>query len=287
VFGLLAKLAPVHFRVDQDAWSRSRRAGNSGARAINCAPLVPIRTMRGAADCHMCGRCEGFRDAIELAPRSPNHEIVHVAGAAPKPWETMLIVFGLMGVAGGAFQWSGSPWYVAIKQAAAEWLIDHGMMWPMRAQPPWWILTDYPGLNDQMTLLDGAIVLVYIAAAASITGAAVLMCLWAATRSLGAWSPRPFHHLAQSLIPIAACGVFLGLSATTVTLLRAEGFPLAHIGLLRGALLGGAALWSAALAWSIAGRYASERRRKLASASFVALASLIGAVSSVLIFFVW
>jgi hypothetical protein len=235
----------------------------------------------------MCGRCESFRDAIELAPRSPNAEIVQVAGATPKPWETLLIVFGLMGVAGGAFQWSGSPWYVAIKQGAAEWLIDHGMMWPMRLQPPWWILTNYPDLNDQMTLLDGAVVLFYIGVTAAIIGGAVLLCLWAAARSLGPWSPRRFHHLAQSLIPIAACGVFLGLSATTVSMLRAEGFPIAHIDLLRGALLGGAALWSAVLGWSIAGRYTSLRLRQAAAASFVTLAASAGAVSSILTFFVW
>jgi polyferredoxin len=67
VFGLLAKLAPVHFGVDQDAWTLSRRTGNAGVRAVNCAPLVAIKTMRGAADC-MCGRCSGFRGAISLAP---------------------------------------------------------------------------------------------------------------------------------------------------------------------------------------------------------------------------
>ena len=38
-----------------------------------------------------------------------------------------------------------------------------------------------------------------------------------------AWSAQRFHHLAQSLIPIAGAGVFLGLSANTVTLLHAEG----------------------------------------------------------------
>ncbi|MGX8012401.1 hypothetical protein ACVDG8_027265 [Mesorhizobium sp. ORM8.1] len=59
--------------------------------------------MRGASECHMCGRCSGFRGAIRLARRSPNHEIVHVAGNLAKPWETILIVFGLMGLAVGAF----------------------------------------------------------------------------------------------------------------------------------------------------------------------------------------
>jgi hypothetical protein len=36
--------------------------------------------MRGGAECHMCGRCSGFRGAVLLAPRSPCHEIAHVAG---------------------------------------------------------------------------------------------------------------------------------------------------------------------------------------------------------------
>jgi hypothetical protein len=67
-----------------------------------------------------------------------------------------------MGVAVGAFHWSASPWFVAIKQAVAGWPIDHGMLWPLRLQPPWWILTDYPDFNDQLTLLDGAVLLFYI-----------------------------------------------------------------------------------------------------------------------------
>jgi polyferredoxin len=84
VFGLLAKLAPLHFHVDQDAWTLSRQSGNAGVRPVNCAPLVAIKTMRGGADCHMCGRCSGFRGAISLSPRSPTHEIVHCRGRGAK-----------------------------------------------------------------------------------------------------------------------------------------------------------------------------------------------------------
>ena len=51
-------------------------------------------------------------------------------------------------------------------------------------------------------------------------------CLAASVRILGRWSMPRLHHLAQSLIPIAACGVFLGLSSLTVTMLRAEGLTL-------------------------------------------------------------
>jgi hypothetical protein len=36
-----------------------------------------------------------------------------------------------MGIAIGAFHWSVSPWYVALKQALAGWLADHHMLWPL------------------------------------------------------------------------------------------------------------------------------------------------------------
>jgi polyferredoxin len=255
VFGLLSKLSPLHFRVDQLAWSQSRSASKGGVRTVNCAPLVAIKTMRGAAQCHMCGRCSGFRGAVSLSPRSPSHEIVHVGGAAPKPWESALIILGLMGVAIGAFHWSVSPWFVAIKQALAGWLIDHHVLWPLKLQPPWWILTDYPSVNDQMTFLDGCVLLAYILGTAITTGAAVSICLWLAARSLGPSPSARFHHLAQSLIPIAGCGVFLGLSGITVSMLRAEGLELEFVGLLRAALLSAAALWSVVLGWKIAGLY--------------------------------
>jgi polyferredoxin len=287
VFGVLAKLAPVHFGVDEEAWAESRRSHNAGVRMVNCAPLVAIKTMRGASECHMCGRCSGFRDAISLAPRSPNHEIVDVAGTAPKPWESVLIVFGLMGIAAGAFHWSVSPWYVALKQGAAGWLVDRGVLWPLSTQPPWWVLTDYPALNDQMTLLDGAVLLAYIGATALAIGVPVSFCLWLAARGLGPSPSGRFHHLAQSFIPIAGCGVFLGLSAITVSMLRAEGLALGFAGPLRALLLGGAAIWSIVLAWKIAGLAGAHVLRRCAATLSIAVAASIGVASWVMLFWVW
>jgi hypothetical protein len=47
--------------------------------------------------------------------------------------------------------------------------------------------------------------------------------------------------------------VFLGLSAITVTMLRAEGFALGFIGPWRALLLGGTAFWTIVLGWKIGG----------------------------------
>lgn len=300
VFGLLAKLAPLHFNVDAEAWERARvhapagtpHAAHQKLAPINCAPLVAIRTMKGGSDCHMCGRCDGFRDAVTLQLRSPTREIVEAAGASPKPWETVLILFGLMGVAVGAFHWGASPWFIDVKQAAALWLIDHGLTWSLALQPPWWILTDYPDHSDMMTLLDGGVLIGYILATAVVMGGLLCLSLAATAHCAGPWSSAKaywarFHHFAQALIPMAGCGVILGLSALTVTLLRNEGFALSFVSALRLAFLGGAATWSLYLAWKIAGFYGSSRFRQAAATTLFGSAVALGVASWLLLFFVW
>jgi polyferredoxin len=274
VFALLAKLAPVHFRVDQAAWRASQRHLGPPPRAINCAPLVPIRTMRGASSCHMCGRCNDFRGAVGLAVRSPNEEIVSVAGKQPNVWESALVLFGLMGIAPGAFQWSVSPWFIDAKQALAEWLVDHGILWPLQTSAPWWILTDYPSKNDVLTLLDGLVLLGYIAATALVMGGLLSAFVALGTRTCGRWSWARFHHLAQTLVPLAGCGVFLGLSALTVTMLRSEGVAAGWVGPARASLLIGASVWSLALAWRVAGLTSRGFARGLATACIAAAVAL-------------
>jgi polyferredoxin len=286
VFGLLAKLAPLHFAVDGEAWARSHPHQQKLA-PINCAPLVAVRTMKGAADCHMCGRCDGFRDAVSLQLRSPTREIVEIAGANPKPWETALILFGLMGIAVGAFHWSASPWFIQAKQAAALWLVDHGLTFVLALQPPWWILTNYPDHSDTMTLLDGGMLIGYILSTAIVMGGLLCLALAAAVGALGAWSWARFHHFAQALIPMAGCGVILGLSALTVSLLHSEGFNLGFVPVLRLALLAGAAAWSLTLAWKIAGSYARSRLRQGAATILFGSAVGLGVMSWILLFFIW
>jgi hypothetical protein len=284
VFALLSKLAPVHFRVDRGAWNSWHKPRGAHVVGVNCAPLVPIRTMRGGSLCHMCGRCSGFRGAVTLARRSPNFEIVHVAGSEPKPVETVLILFGLLGLAAGAFNWSSSALYVALKQAAAEWLVDHGLTWPLEPLAPWWILTNYPEQNDTLSLLDGAVLIFYMLAAAVAIGGMLTLCLAAGTRLLGGWSSARFHHLAQSLIPVAGCGVFLGLSSLTVTMLRGEGFALDFVTPLRVCLIAGAGLWSLWLAWQIAALHADARQRTIVTMLPMTIAVTAGSASSAALF---
>jgi polyferredoxin len=282
VFGLLAKLAPVHFRVDQDAWRAAPRHSTGQAHHVNCAPLVPIRTMRGASACHMCGRCSGFKGAIALARRSPMQEIVDVAGNETRPWETVLILAGLMGIAAGAFHWTSSDLYIAIKQFLADGLLALGLVWPLEPVLSWWLLTNYPAQNDMLSPLDGLVLVGYILAAGVLIGGGAALCLAVAARiARGSW--RLFHHLAQGLIPLAACGVFLGLSAITVTMLRGEGFALAFVDPLRAALLAGASLWSAWFGWLILGRKTHGLLRVAALAPYLGGVA-IGTASWALLF---
>ncbi|MBK6908992.1 MAG: 4Fe-4S binding protein [Rhodocyclaceae bacterium] len=242
VFALLARLAPIHFRVDRAAWA----AYPQRTPAVDCAPLLPVSHLNGMAQCHACGRCSGHRDAMTLAARSPNAEIL--AGDAPTHWDMALLCVGIFGVALGAFTWSLAPTFVALKQTTAAWLIERDILWPLAESPAWWLLTAYPQANDVFTLLDGAAILGWIAATALVLGGGIWLTLHGAARLAQVDARR----LALGLVPLAGASLFLGLSMMTVNHLRAEGVLLPWLEVVRVGLLGGTALWSAALLWRLA-----------------------------------
>lgn len=254
VFALLGKLAPAHFSVNAEAWRQSYRSVIP-IQAINCAPLVAIRHMEGASDCHMCGRCSGHRGAITLQGRSPNHEVVNLGTKLADPWQSVLILFGLLGIAIGAFQWNANPHFTEIKQLIAEWLVNHDILWPLSEETPWWLLTHYPEQRDVFSWLDGALIVAYISGSALALGGALAGLLGWSTRALGPWELRRFHHLCQALIPLAGCGVFLGLSALTVSLLKSDGVAVDWANPTRLTLLAAANIWSGWLAFAIGRRY--------------------------------
>jgi polyferredoxin len=261
VFGLLSKLAPLHFKVQEEAWQASIANKNViRIQAVDCAPLQPIRHMKGGSGCHMCGRCSSHRDAVTLSLRSPSEEVVEVAAREADGWQTLLIVYGLLGVAIGAFHWSASPWFVTLKQMAAEWLIERDIWWPFESNAPWWLLTHYPELNDSFSWLDGSLLLAYVFATALGMGTVISVLLALAVRLAGPWQRQRWHHLAQALIPLAGCGVFLGLSALTVTLIKNEGLPVFWVNDFRLLLLAAANLWSLWLAARIVRRWSGGVR---------------------------
>lgn len=217
---------------------------------------------------------------MQLAARSPNAEIL--AGAQPVPTsEAVLLIFGLLGVAIGAFQWTVSPWFIQLKQRSAEWLVARDIFWPLEESPAWWLLTRYPAVNDVFTWLDGAAILTYISAVALALGGAVFALVSISSRL----ARTDWRSLAMGLTPLAGIGLFLGLSMMTVNHLRAEGVLLSWLPWARGGLLGLGILWSLRLGFGLL-RDASPMRQVAAFASYGVSVTIIGTVWSIQ-FYVW
>lgn len=230
VFGLLARVAPVHFKVDKQAWGEYPQH----TAAVDCAPLLSVQQMTGAAQCHACGRCSGHRDAVTLSLRSPAEEVLAASVRDVHRVDAWLLMWGLCGVAIGGFRWTADPWFVAVRQIAATWVAEREIWWALESNAPWWVLTHYPELGDAFSWLDGAMILVYIGAVSLVLGGALQLGVWLAGRlSAMAWAV-----LAMAWIPVAGAGVFVGLSLLTQTQLRAEGVLLPWIDTARALVLG-------------------------------------------------
>lgn len=282
VFSLLSRLAPIHFHVDRDAWKQAPRR----TPAVDCAPLINIRAMTGNSTCHMCGRCSGHRDAVSLEIRSPNTEILSINKEEANHWDILLLLFGMLGVATGAFQWSASPWFVQMKESIAGWLIERNSFWMLNDNAPWWLLTHYPQTNDVFTWLDGASILLYIGAMALSIGGLILGGLWLAGRILEEDSRIPWR-LGYALTPLAGLSIFLGLSSLTLGMIKAERIDLIGIPELRASLLILAYVWSAFLLWRLLIQHETARWRQRAAWTIImSSASLVG-LSWVMMFYIW
>ena len=246
VFSLLAKIAPVHFRVNEEAWKRD----TTRQPMVDCAPLIDIRHMKSASACHACGRCSDFKGAVTLAARSPASEILNTHNHDVKTEEALMLVFGVIGIATAAFQWSASAYLVEMKTAMATWLIDHNSLFLLQDDIPWWLLTHYPAAHDVFTWLDGICILIFIVGGGAALGLAVLTAVWLAAR-LANHPALSWQRLALSLVPIAGAGIFLGLSMLTLSHLKAERIPLEWVPATRAILLATGSGFSAYLGWKL------------------------------------
>lgn len=281
IFRILARVAPVHFQTDRDAW----RAAPPRTPAVNCAPLVDIRHLSSMSECHACGRCSGHRNAVHLEPRSPNSEVLALKLNDVSRWEAMTMVFGVFGIALGAFQWSASPWFASLKTVIATWLIEHDMTALLANNAPWWLLTHYPEANDTFTWLDGILIVAYMAATAALIGTWILGWLRVAQASIR--TPGAMWRLTYSLIPLAGVTVFVGLSLLTVTMLRAEGLTLAWVMPVRWLLIGLAVAWSAWLALGQIRQTVTSPLRKATALLAALVAMSIVPAAWAIMFFYW
>lgn len=94
-----ARLSLFHFRVDRQKWETSPNATEHPV----CAPLIPIKQMKSASACHACGRCSGYREAVDLAVRAPGAEILSDPLPAVTATQALTLLFGMMGLSFAAF----------------------------------------------------------------------------------------------------------------------------------------------------------------------------------------
>ena len=188
----------------------------------------------------MCGRCSGLHGAIALAARSPSREVVTLDANSAQRWDAVLIVFGMIGLALGAFEWSALGAFVTVRTAAVEFVVEHGPAWVLADNAPWWILTNYPETRDVFTWLDGALIFGWIVGTAVVVGGWVSLWLFVSARGLRdsqATLLANAYALSYTLIPLAGAGLFVGLSALPAGLAHGEGFRLAWLPAMRAALL--------------------------------------------------
>jgi hypothetical protein len=223
----------------------------------------------------MCTRCSGHQGAIALAARPPNREIATLEPQAARGWDAVLIVFGMIGLAVGAFEWSALPAFVTLRTAAATAVIEHGPAWLLADNAPWWLLTHYPDAHDVFTWLDGALIVGWICGTAVLLGGIVSGLLMLAGRLQPGPARANAFALSYALVPLAAMGLFVGLSGLTATLAHAEGLPVGWLPAVRATLLLAGGAWSAWLAFRQLGARSSGARRALALAAF---ALAVGAV---------
>jgi polyferredoxin len=241
VFAVLAKIAPLHYRVDRAKWDKAQTE-----QPFNCPPLVDVRRMVSASDCHACARCAGQRGAVRLAGRSPFLEILRLDIPA-RTTDAFTLIFGILGIATAAFQWTVSPWFLRLKMTLATWLVEHEYYALLNADAPWWLLTHYPEVNDAFTWLDGILVLAYLVGGGVLLGLLLIVGPLLAARLLR-HPALNWQRFALTLAPLGAVSVVLGLTMITVTQLRGEHLLLLWLPYVRFALLGlglGLSLWLA------------------------------------------
>ena len=281
VFAVLAKIAPLHYKVDRAAWDRH----SGDFEPVNCAPLLDVRRMTSASECHACGRCAGQRDAVVYSARSPFAEVLDLDAPARTP-DALTLLYGVLGVATAAFQWTLSPWFLKAKLALGDWLVEHDHFALLDNDVPWWLLTHYPEASDLFTWLDGVLILAYLLGGGFLLGSLLLAGPALAAR-LVKTEALTWQRFSLALTPLAAASVILGLSMLTVTHLKAEHLWLGWLPVFRITLLGAGCLGSLWLALSLVRRATAGMLRRYSAFMTMLFPTCLMATIWTLVFFIW
>jgi hypothetical protein len=285
VFAVLAKLAPWRYKPMEEQWSRDQI---KQINVVRCPTLLPLTKMTSAANCLMCGKCGNSNGAIQLTARSPHEEIVVRGAKKNSTPESILIIFGLCGLALAAFQWTNSFWLQHARDVIDSWFLIHNINWVFNTNTPWWIFTNYPERGDVFSWLYGAEVVSYIVIVGFAIGIISTTLISLAVKCTGHLSLTRFNHLAQSLIPLGGCSVFVGLFANTINILQKYAdIAFWWINYLKGALLILATLWSFYLAFKIIQRYTVSIKRRMMSLAFMLINFAVINYSWILVLHVW
>lgn len=286
VFALLSRLAPYRYKPDKAKW---HDFPNKKVIPIHCPTVLPLRTMVGSSECLMCGRCSNHREAIELSWRSPNEEIVVHGKDHNSIWGSLLLIYGLCGVALAAFQWTNSFWLTHMRDIIESWFLAHNIMWVFNTNAPWWIFTNYPDQDDVFTWIFGFELIVYILGMGFIIGSISLGLLSLATIITNRkYKVEVFNHLSLALTPLGAASVFVGLFALTVTLLEKyanQGFT--WIPYLKAVILALATFWSIYLAYRIIRQYTTSIIRRISGLLITMLVFAMINYSWLLVLHIW
>ncbi len=253
-FGFLATLSPFHFRVDKTRWKRFEGA----TQRVNCAPLINIGQMQSASACHACGRCSGYRDAVELAMRPPSNEILSANPGDFSNSALFLLMWGVIGIGTMALAWRNNALY--------SFYLTYTENWPGITDLPWWIAQDAISVYR----------LFFIVAAGSLVSLIIYTVL--RTAAFIAGNDFLWKSFAYCLIPVACWGIFLGLCRISAAAWQEYGYSFAWLAFLEPVIVTGASLFSIRLGIKTLGFPFTFRR-------FSAL--LIYATAVVLLSVVW
>lgn len=208
-FSFSARLSLFHFRVDRHKWETSPNATEHPV----CAPLIPIKQMKSASACHACGRCSGYREAVDLTVRPPGAEILSNPLPAITTTQALTLLFSMLGVSFAAF---------FLDQLSASSL-------PIGSLPA------RLGLLAACTLLSGAFAWAPVRMA----------CHTLACRALS------WQQLSLGLIPLAGVSLFLGPASQALALAFPAFWSSERLALLRLAFLGISLCCSLWLGWHL------------------------------------